>query len=220
MRIAGLRTRLVRRCSLSTRPTQHERRPRRSHRHRACAREIEVNSRFAPELYLGCVPIVRSPATGSLAFGGDGEVLEWAVRRFDQSALLSHVAAEGEIEAELAKRLADAVLESHRHAKSTVSNDGIGPFKAILATLSRSLTAASAFPGKAARSFLIAAERHLALAAEILDERARSGHVRRCHGDIHLANVVLWQDRPVLYDGSRPLTSMPHHAPIACATTK
>ena len=34
----------------------------------------------------------------------------------------------------------------------------------------------------------------------MLDERARRGCVRRCHGDLHLANIVLWQGRPVLYD--------------------
>jgi aminoglycoside phosphotransferase family enzyme/predicted kinase len=171
-------------------------------RHRACAREVEVNRLFAPELDLGYVPIVRSTTTGSLAFGGEGEVVEWAVhmRRFDQSALLSHVAATGDIEAELAKSVADAVLESHRHAKSAVSNDGSGPFKAILAALSRSLTVAAAFPGDAAQSFLSDAGRHLALAGEILDERARHGYVRRCHGDIHLANIALWQGRPLLYD--------------------
>src|SRR5262249_22455280 len=33
-----------------------------------------------------------------------------------------------------------------------------------------------------------------------LEERARAGSVRRGHGDLHLANIVLWQDRPVLYD--------------------
>jgi aminoglycoside phosphotransferase family enzyme/predicted kinase len=171
-------------------------------RHQACAREVEVNRRFAAELYVGCVPIVRSTTTGSLAFGGEGEVVEWAVhmRRFDQSALLSHVAAAGEIKSDLAKGVADAVLESHRRAKAAVRRDGTGPFKAILATLSQSLTAASAFRSDAAQSFLSEAARHLALAGDILDERARHGYVRRCHGDIHLANVVLWQGRPVLYD--------------------
>src|SRR6185295_9456970 len=37
-------------------------------------------------------------------------------------------------------------------------------------------------------------------AAAILDERAARGFVRRCHGDLHLANIVMWQGRPVLYD--------------------
>ena len=34
----------------------------------------------------------------------------------------------------------------------------------------------------------------------ILDERAAAGCVRRCHGDLHLGNIVLWDGRPVLFD--------------------
>lgn len=171
-------------------------------RHDACAREVEVNRQFAPDLYLGCVPIVRSPQSGRLAFGGEGEVVEWAVhmRRFDQSSLLSHVAATGEIGPALAKSIAETVIDSHRRAKSVVTKEGAGPFRRILETLSRSLADASAFGPAAAHSFSTQAERHLALATEILDARAARGFVRRCHGDIHLANIVLWQGRPLLYD--------------------
>ncbi|WP_440588169.1 AAA family ATPase, partial [Bradyrhizobium genomosp. III] len=34
----------------------------------------------------------------------------------------------------------------------------------------------------------------------LLAERGRMGFVRRCHGDLHLANIVLLDDRPVLFD--------------------
>jgi len=68
-------------------------------RRAACEREVEVNRRLAPEIYLGCVPIVRKP-DGRLAFGAGGEVVEWAVRmrRFDQTALLSHAAVMAQAE--------------------------------------------------------------------------------------------------------------------------
>src|SRR5262245_22737885 len=53
-----------------------------------CEREVEINRRLAPEIYLGCVPIARRP-DGHLEFGGRGAPVEWAVhmRRFDQAAL-------------------------------------------------------------------------------------------------------------------------------------
>jgi uncharacterized protein len=37
-------------------------------------------------------------------------------------------------------------------------------------------------------------------AAAILDARAAHGLVRRCHGDLHLANIVLYRGQPTLYD--------------------
>ncbi len=56
----------------------------------ACEREIELNRRTAPSLYLGARPISQE-ADGRLALGGNGEAVEWAVemRRFDQAGLLT-----------------------------------------------------------------------------------------------------------------------------------
>jgi aminoglycoside phosphotransferase family enzyme len=40
----------------------------------------------------------------------------------------------------------------------------------------------------------------LAGLAPLLDSRAADGHVRYCHGDLHLANICLWNGRPTLFD--------------------
>ena len=34
----------------------------------------------------------------------------------------------------------------------------------------------------------------------LIEEREREGFVRRCHGDLHLKNLVLWEGRPRLFD--------------------
>jgi uncharacterized protein len=170
-------------------------------RHAACAREAEVNRAFAPELYLGCVPIRRTPA-GTLAFGGSGETVEWAVhmRRFEQDALLSTIAKREGIASEMAKALADVVHESHAVATRAQPSSGTAPVRRLLAALAGTLSGSQVFNDQDLRRFSQAAERQLDKAAATLDERARRGCVRRCHGDVHLANIVMWQGRPVLYD--------------------
>jgi predicted kinase len=40
----------------------------------------------------------------------------------------------------------------------------------------------------------------LARAAPRLDQRRAQGKVRRCHGDLHLRNICVVEDRPVLFD--------------------
>ena len=42
--------------------------------------------------------------------------------------------------------------------------------------------------------------RHRAL-RDTFGQRRRAGHVRECHGDMHLGNIVMWQGRPQLFDG-------------------
>ena len=41
-------------------------------RHAACLRKVEVNRRFAPELYVGCVPITRCSSSTVLARCSNG----------------------------------------------------------------------------------------------------------------------------------------------------
>jgi predicted kinase len=46
------------------------------------------------------------------------------------------------------------------------------------------------------RDSIAALDRH----TELLEHRRRAGHVRQCHGDLHLRNIVLIDERPVLFD--------------------
>ncbi len=86
-------------------------------RHKAVLREVEINRRFAPDLYLGVVAITRE-RDGSLEIGGGGMPVEWAVqmRRFEQSALLSAMAARHTLTPQIASRLAEAVRRAHEQA--------------------------------------------------------------------------------------------------------
>lgn len=167
----------------------------------ACTREMEVNRRFAPDVYLGCVPITRS-VDGNLAFGGHGDIAEWAVhmRRFDQSALLASIAASQGIDADLAKAVADAVFDSHRGAQYADSPSGAARIAELLASVCGSLARSDAFASTDTGTFSRDAQHQLGRAAATLDRRAQAGRVRRCHGDLHLGNIVLWQGRPVLFD--------------------
>lgn len=167
----------------------------------ACMREVEVNRRLAPDIYMGCVAITRR-ADGRLMLGEVGDAIEWAVhmRRFDQSAVLNNIASAGGIGPELARAVADTVLESHRSAAVATAAEGAASMDRLVASLSRSLAHLDAFDTADARRFADLAELQLGRASAILDRRARRGYVRRCHGDLHLGNIVMWGGGPVLFD--------------------
>lgn len=170
-------------------------------RRAACEREVEVNRRFSPDLYIGSVPITRSGA-GELAFGGDGEVVEWAVhmRRFEQSALLSNIAGKGPLADDLARSLADVIYEAHGQAAHAAPSSGTSPFRGLVSSVCTSMRGHDALDKASVARLADAMEGEIDRVAAVLDERARRGFVRRCHADLHLANVVLWQGRPALYD--------------------
>src|SRR5437763_3242914 len=85
----------------------------------ACEAELEVNRPYAPDIYLGVVPITLE-ADGQLALEGRGAPCEWAVkmRRFDESMTLDHVADQGRIDMPLAEALGHAVANAHMHAQA------------------------------------------------------------------------------------------------------
>src|SRR5580700_2026649 len=84
-------------------------------RKRACAAEIEVNRRLAPELYRGVVAVTREN-DGRMALDGDGAPVEWAVDmvRFDENRTLDHLA--DKIDDDLADALGRAVAAAHDKA--------------------------------------------------------------------------------------------------------
>src|SRR5215475_4335053 len=106
-------------------------------RHAACIREVEINRRFGSDLYLGCVPITRSPA-GRLVFGGNGDTVEWALhmRRFDQSALLSVIVDQTGVPRDLARALAEVVHQAHQRAQPVICSgtNALGELATSIAT--------------------------------------------------------------------------------------
>ena len=165
------------------------------------AREIDLNRPAAPEIYGDLVPITRA-ADGRLALDGDGVAVEWALRmrRFPAEAELSRIAARGELTSELAARLGTVVADYHLAAPQRTA---AGPdlIVEILDELGRVFAEIpGAIPPAEAADFDRAARACLRRVSGLLARRAAQGWVRRCHGDLHLRNLVLIDGRPVPFD--------------------
>ena len=78
------------------------------------AEELRLNRRTAPELYLDLLPVTGSASVPVL--GGAGEPIEWVLRmrRFPAGALLSELAASGQLQASQIDALAAHVADFHR----------------------------------------------------------------------------------------------------------
>jgi uncharacterized protein len=168
----------------------------------ACEAEIRLNRRTAPELYLGVRSINRGDG-GALAFDGPGPAVDHVVvmRRFAESDLFDHMADDGRLTPELMRGLGEAVARLHLAAEVMPSFGGSGSVRRAIDEndheLARVATvldgAAAGIEGRRARAALDAV-------APLLDRRRAEGRVRRCHGDLRLANVCLFAGRPTPFD--------------------
>jgi uncharacterized protein len=169
-------------------------------RKRACAAEIEVNRRLAPQLYRGVVAITRE-ADGRLAIGGSGEPIEWAVdmARFDENRTLDRLA--NEIDDDLADALGRAVSAAHDRAPVIEAEPWI---KALGSYIDEHAEAFREQPNifPAADIALLAekSRAHYRRIVPLLRKRGKHGLIRRIHGDLHLGNIALIDGRPVLFD--------------------
>lgn len=165
----------------------------------ACAAELEVNRPFAPELYRRIVPITRE-ADGRLALEGEGQPVEWAVemRRFDEARTLDRLADAASIDAALADTLGRVVAAAHARAPIGSAEPWINALDTYLDQNEAAFREfPSLFAAEAVAELQLNSRRALARGCPLLFARGKLGLIRRGHGDLHLGNIALIEDRPV-----------------------
>jgi aminoglycoside phosphotransferase family enzyme/predicted kinase len=170
-------------------------------RRAACEAEIAVNRHNAPFLYRGVIPITRDGQYLQLA--GEGEVVEWAVhmRRFDENATLDHLADRGVLGPPLIEKLASAIAASHRRAPCKDGDAATRVLHRLLRETANELAGfPNLFPTEQRRAYAIMLEEAFEGVEPLLLRRGALGYIRRCHGDLHLGNIVLIGGEPILFD--------------------
>ncbi|HYZ23802.1 MAG TPA: AAA family ATPase, partial [Rhodopila sp.] len=168
-------------------------------RRRFLVRELELNKPAAPGIYQDVVAVARQ-ADGSLALA-DGEPVDWVLRmaRVPADDFLDVVVAQHRLTPELLDDLGDCVFDYHSRLAPKAGWDSVASMRRIADGNVRAAQAAGLPEGRVA-AWRAAIGTEIERVAPVLARRAESGMVRRCHGDLHLGNLCLWQGKPVAFD--------------------
>jgi len=163
-------------------------------RHFYCQREVELNRRLCPEVYLGVTPITRG--RGGIRIGGEGEVIEYAVkmRRLPQEAMMDALLPKNQVLPEMVAKVAQRLAEFHQEAETNASISAFGDLNAITKNTEENFTQTEKYIGNT-----ISREKYQHIKdytdsfmeknASLFRKRVVDGRIRDCHGDLHAAHI-------------------------------
>ncbi len=173
-------------------------------RKKYCDKEVQLNRRLAPSMYLDVLPIAERNGTFCIMEECDNP-LDYCVLmlRMDESQQLDLLLERREVEPEEIKNLAEVVAHFHQGAEVIEEGEDWMELYREFADISRAKKFVQENFGEAfgqlfdeqklwAKQFLRAIEQRIV-------ERNRKGFIIDGHGDLHCRNIFLL-DPPVIFD--------------------
>lgn len=171
-----------------------------------CERELFLNRRLCPEIYLETLSLSR--AGKSFQLNGNGEIVEYGLKmaRMPEEGMLNRVIAEGRLRQEHLASVVAILVPFYRqaeHGREVMEN---GRASAVARTISSNFSDTKHFVGSAALGFerfarIKKATYSFLQREELFAERIRSGCIRDGHGDLYSNNICLAEkDKVCIFD--------------------
>ena len=162
-----------------------------------CYEELRLNRRLSPDIYLGVVEL-HDDGAGGLSFGGDGAVLEYAVkmRRLPEERMLSRLLEGGQAVAADVEAIAKVVARFHAAAARDLRIASFGSVAAIRSNWLENLRQTVPYCGITLShvDYQLIGDWALTSLDRLtgqLEMRLRDGFIRECDGDLHSENICL-----------------------------
>lgn len=178
-----------------------------------CCNELRLNNRFSPELYLGLICI-----RGSLEYPQiekidpqqpfDPRAHDYAVCmvQFPQQQLLSARQQQNSLPQAELLTLAEQLAQIHAQAPRNPADSSLGSPKTIAGVMLDNFNQIRPYlqrlPKHLQRLDRLQrlTQNQLERYQQLLTERHQQGHIRECHGDLHLGNIALLNGRACPFD--------------------
>ena len=161
-----------------------------------CCKEVALNRRISPEVYLGVVEI-REQA-GQYVVEGPGRTAEYAVkmRRLPRDRSMDILLRQGLVSAADVERIALRTARFHQRAATGPYITAQGNLQAVRRNVEENFAQTRKFVGTAlsadAYDELVAYSRaFMDTKKDVFQAREKAGRIRDCHGDLHTAQIFL-----------------------------
>jgi len=161
-----------------------------------CKKEVELNSRFSKDVYLGVYPVTFNGT--KYAINGKGDIVDYAVkmRRLSDEDLLKTRFKKDTVTSEDIKRIGEAIAAFHKTSLRSKEIDKFGNLDAVKFNTDENFQQTKEFVGDS-----ISKEQYHDLInwtdnfykkhQELFAQRVKNGKIRDCHGDLHMEHICL-----------------------------
>jgi len=170
-----------------------------------CQKEIELNRRLSPQLYLKILPITSK--NGKVKIGGRGKIIEWAVvmRRLPQERIMSSLLKKGKITKDILKRLAKTLADFHQKAEDSKVKKKYKSVKIIKYNWKENFQQTRGFIGKTiSKKSYDFIENEVAGFfkgnKKLFQKRIKEEKIKWCHGDLHSGNIFIVGGEIYIFD--------------------
>jgi aminoglycoside phosphotransferase family enzyme len=113
---------------------------------------------------------------------------------------IDHLAEAGPLDPDLVDAIAEAITASHDIAPLAPAEPWLASIPGIIEGNTTVFREAACFPTLDIENLRQASRSAFSTIRGLLEQRGERRYVRHCHGDLHLANIVLIDRKPVMFD--------------------
>jgi len=168
-----------------------------------CEKELTLNKKSAPTLYLEILPIYASIDTVYSFKTGDHPIEHLLkMRRFPKGNRLDEYINREDFSFDLQEKLADAVISLHTTAKIVASEENVPNFNGVIHKNFQQLDGfcPDILELKDVQNYRQNLKNFVKKQDTLLTSRITDQWVRWGHGDLHLQNICLLDGEPLLFD--------------------
>lgn len=168
-----------------------------------CERELQLNARLAPDMYLCVVPVIYE--NDRFYIEKDGEVMDYALKmkRMDNARQMHDLLEQNAITYNDIEKLAQKLANFHHNAEVITTPVNVAELQANFVDILRMRDFLTTHLKKETLQIVemavTEAKHFLQVHAERFKERGKSGFIIDGHGDLHSGNIFLLKE-PVIFD--------------------
>jgi len=172
-------------------------------RHLYCQKELEINKRLCPKIYLEVVPINQK---NKIKIKGEGKIIEYALKmkRLPQERIMTILLKEGKVFKETIDDIAKVVSQFHLKAQTNLEISQFGTIKIIKTNWDENFSQTTKYidqtiPKVTFQFIQTGINTFIEKNKALFEDRIVSNKIRDCHGDLHSGNIFI-TDQICIFD--------------------